>query len=120
MKVKFAIEKSTYSHLIHDLMSGKLDLNGVLTILAKMACIEDLIKAQGDEIITIVSTRDTYNGGPTAPPMSEEDIKINTGQQSVISKPPTKCDKCGHKRISHNTKGCRFCGCKGIREKGEQ
>jgi len=68
MNVKFAVEKGMYSNLLQELTSGKEDVNTAV-ILIKMKTIEEIIAAYGDNIITIVSTRDTYDGPATTEPI---------------------------------------------------
>ncbi len=120
MKVKFAIEKSMYSNLLQELLNPK-DEADFMKNLIKMGTIEEIIKAYGDEIITVVSTRDTYDGPPTANPMKTwnkekevmevpDDVPEPVVEEVVVV-PSPKCKKCPHKMISHRRKGCRFCDC---------
>ncbi len=71
MKMKYAKEKSEYAQLIWKLMDGgTLNLELRLNHIARLKTIEDSIKEQGDEIIFIVTTRDTNPmSEKTAPPM---------------------------------------------------
>lgn len=132
MKVKFAIEKSMYSNLLMELMSGKEDIN-IAEILIKMKTLEEVIQAYGDEIITVVSTKLTYDGTKTAPPMKigdkGEEIVVEEPENwnkekveaaivdGVVIAPSPPCEHCRHKMISHNRKGCRFCDCKETRKR---
>jgi len=144
MKVKFAVEKSMYSNLLMELMSGKEDVNTAV-ILIKMKTIEEIIQAYDDEIITVVSTQKTYDGPAATSPMetrNEEkpetygeefakqakepdvetsDISTKDYVESEIDTskplPSPKCTKCAHRMISHNRKGCRFCDCEEKRKR---
>ncbi len=76
MKTKFAKEKSEYSHLIWEnienfSLSGKERMDN----LARMKQIEQYFKSQNDEIMVIVTTRETNPiDHLVASPMSMEDI----------------------------------------------
>ena len=75
MKTKFAKEKSEYSHLIRELLN--FNWGGHATpedLMNKIHVVEEQVKDQGDELVIIVTTRDT-NPYKSAPPMTMEDIK---------------------------------------------
>lgn len=76
MKTKFAKEKSAYSHALLDAVNTRLSKIARDNAVRTMKKIEDSVKAQGDEIIWIITTRDTNPmKDKTAPPMSEKDIQ---------------------------------------------
>jgi len=76
MKTKFAKVKSEYAHLIRDLIGTKLNMIERHNAKGRLKQLEDKIKTQGDELIFIVTTRDTNPmKEKTAPPMSAKDIK---------------------------------------------
>ncbi len=76
MKTKFAREKSTYSHALSDVVNDKLSQVTRDASLFTMKKIEASIKSQGDEIIWIITTRNTNPmKDKTAPPMSQEDLE---------------------------------------------
>ena len=105
MKVEFAVEKSMYSNLLMELMSGKEDVN-VAAILIKLKTIEEIIKAHDDEIITVVSTQKTYDGPAAAAPMSEE--KWN--KEKEVENTMEECPKCGLKELDITDGVCDYCG----------
>ena len=74
MKTKFAKEKSEYAHLLVKAINLKLEPYQRVAAINRLKEIEYIIKEQGDEIIFIVTTKDT-NNHESAPPMSMEDIK---------------------------------------------
>lgn len=72
MKTKFAKEKSEYAHLISQLMSNDNSLIKYFQLI-KLKKLEDKVKEQGDELIFIVTTKNTNpleEGKTCAPPMS--------------------------------------------------
>ena len=76
MKTKFAKEKSEYAHLIQDLLNKDMNDQGKMTTLQKIKLLEDSIKDQDDELIFIVTTRDTNPmKEKTAAPMTKDNIK---------------------------------------------
>jgi len=76
MKTKFAKEKSEYSHCLRKFIAPFGTLEEKNAMMKRMQEIEQSIKKQGDEIIWIITTRDTNPmKDKCAPPMSQEDIK---------------------------------------------
>lgn len=76
MKTKFAKEKSAYSRALIIFLDRNKDNATRNEAYVLMQTIEKYIKAHGDEITFIVTTRDTNPMKEcTAPPMSEKDIK---------------------------------------------
>lgn len=74
MKVKFAKEKSAYSHALHMYMSEFADEDARNAAWKEMKQIKESIKQKDDEILIIITTKKTWKG-KSAPPMSEADIK---------------------------------------------
>ena len=75
MKTKFATEKSEYCLLMVDLMNDNLSVAVRDKALDRMKVIEKTIKDQGDELIFIVTTRDTNPmKDKTAPPKPKSAI----------------------------------------------
>jgi len=72
MKTKYAKEKSEYARSLGRAINLKLEPYQRIDAIARLKEIEEVIKEKGDEIIFIVTTRDT-NPMPnkTAPPMEE-------------------------------------------------
>jgi len=78
LKTKFAEEKSEYAQLIKNLMHYHPTVKEYTGVMKRLEALEKIIKDQGDELIFIVTTRDTnplVEGKTCAPPMSEKDIK---------------------------------------------
>lgn len=76
MKTKFAKEKSEYAHLITDLLNKDMNEQGQMTTLQHIKLLEESIKNQGDELIFIVTTKNTNPmKEKTAAPMTMENIK---------------------------------------------
>lgn len=102
--MKFETEKRMFSKMLEAVLSAKsreeIDFN-----LIQMNLLQKLVKEQGDELITIVSTKSEYS--------------IETPKDFASSSISPPCDKCSHKRISHNKKGCRFCDCEVKRSPGQ-
>lgn len=119
--MKFDVEKRMYSSLLENLLNSKNEGELVTTVI-KMKTIEEVIKAQGDAIITIVSTRDTYVEGKvedTKPVVKIPDMEVKPEPvvEPVVVEPSPQCEKCKHKMISHTRRGCRFCDCEEKRPK---
>jgi len=107
LKTKFAVEKSEYARLIRELMNGgTLDLDVRLQNIARLKDLETLIKAQGDELIFIVTTRDTNpleEGKTCAPPAVvcfECHALIDTYKEGDKVPDRAICGKCAEKRKS--------------------
>lgn len=72
MKTKFAKEKSQYANLIMKLLEFNWDKDSRQTLETNVKLLEAKIKADGDELIFIVTTKNTNPfKGQTAPPMEE-------------------------------------------------
>ena len=77
MKTKYTVEKSEYSHCLHIFIGNASEFQKRQAY-GRMKKIEKYIKEQGDEIIIVISTRDTWDDNETyAPSMTLEDIKKN-------------------------------------------
>lgn len=75
MKTVLAVEKSEYSHCLMILLNDHLGLEEHQTALARIKEIEQQVKSKGDEIIFIVTTRDTNPmKKKTAPAMTMDNI----------------------------------------------
>jgi len=113
MKVKFATEKSAYSHALRDAINTQLNKVTRDNAVRTLKKIEDNIKSQGDEIIWIITTRDTNPmKDATAPPMDKENVIVcfqchaliedemiilvsNLGDGGGVGSP--RCEKCWKK-----------------------
>lgn len=73
MKVKFAAQKSEYSHCLSIVCNDKLDWDERDEGLKRMKEIEKEIKAQDDRIIWVITTEKTFEG-KAASPMTMENI----------------------------------------------
>lgn len=76
MKTEFAKEKSEYSHLLVKLIDKNLNQGTRYKIIIRMKELEEIVKAQGDELSTIVTTVKTNPmKDKCALPMTMENIK---------------------------------------------
>lgn len=72
MKTKYAYEKSEYARSLGKAINLKLKSNERIEAINRLKELEEIIKKEGDEIIFIVTARDTNPmPGKTAPPMEE-------------------------------------------------
>lgn len=83
VKVKFAVEKSMYSSYLRKLLSG--DQEEMMIAYYKMQCLEEVIKGHGDEMITIVSTKDTYDGQVALDPMEGPWTKADKATPTITN-----------------------------------
>jgi len=76
MKTKFAKEKSEYAYCLVKCINKALSIDEGIENIKRMKELENIVKEQGDELIFIVTTRDTNPmKEKTAAPMTMEKIK---------------------------------------------
>jgi len=114
--VKFEAEKKAYQQLLDLVINGNLSITEHYQALIKMRTLEELISAQEDKIVVIVSTEKTYDETQTedvpqavSPVVKDYPEIINADQLEKIVNSGEPC--CKHSEGSHGKKGCRYCDC---------